>query len=578
MLVSILLMVGSIIDFLLEKRGILTPEAKSAFLNPKYDSLSDPFSMHDMQKAVDSIKQAISENKKIAIYSDYDADGIPGAVVLFEYFKFINYTNIVIYIPHRHNEGYGVHKEALKKLQEEGVDLVITVDVGITAVNEIEYGKSLGLEVIVTDHHEPLPEIPDCLLVHPKLGDTYNDPMICGCATAFQLVRALSDKSEEAIKFEKWLLDLVGIATIGDMVPLVNENRILSYFGMTVLRKTKRLGLRALYEELKITPSELTETDLGFSIIPRLNAAGRMKHPKHAFDLLVASTSSEAKKCAQELSELNTKRKNEVTSIVKKANKIAKKLIDAPVLVVGELDWNVGVVGIVAGKLVEEYNKPTFVWTGYEGEFLKGSCRGNGTVSVVDMMQSCSELFSYFGGHAEAGGFTLPKKNIQELEKRLCEFVKTIPPNLSENRLPTKEGGSGQLTVEGSAPLLGGGVGGGFTFDLELQLSDITFDLYNDLEKLAPYGVGNPRPQFLFRNILVSDKKFLGQGEKHLKFALRQAQRPNSVEMVDFNISESHILRTLEIGDTIDIIGAIELNNFMGRKSLRIKPVEMVKK
>lgn len=554
-------MAESIIDFLLEKRGILTPEAKGAFLNPKYDSLSDPFSMHDMQKAVDSIKQAISENKKIAIYSDYDADGIPGAVVLFEYFKFIGYSNITIYIPHRHDEGYGVHKEALKKLREEGAELVITVDVGITAVAEIEYGKSLGLEIIVTDHHEPLPEIPNCLLVHPKLGDTYNDPMICGCATAFQLVRALSDKSEEAIKFEKWLLDLVGISTIGDMVPLVNENRILSYFGMTVLRKTKRLGLRALYEELKINPSELTETDLGFSIIPRLNAAGRMKHPKHAFDLLVADTQEIARACAAELSELNTKRKNEVTSMVKKANKIAKKLLDTPVLVVGELDWNVGVVGIVAGKLVEEFNKPTFVWTGYEGEFLKGSCRGNGTVSVVDMMQSCAELFSYFGGHAEAGGFTLPKKNIQELEKRLCEFMSHV--------VSTSSTTGDQLVPE----LVEGSDNFKNQFDLELQLSDITFDLYNDLEKLAPYGVGNPRPQFLFRNISVSDKKFLGQGEKHLKFMLDK-----KVEMVDFNISESSVLRTLEIGDTIDIVGCIEMNNFLGRKSLRLKPIEVVKK
>jgi single-stranded-DNA-specific exonuclease len=242
------IMTGSeFLEKLLVKRGIVTEQDREVFLSPKYESMYDPYLMHDMQKAVDRIFQAIENQEKICIYSDYDADGIPGGVILHDFFKKINYEHFCNYIPHRHSEGYGVHKEALEGFAKDNVKLVITVDVGITSVDEITHGNSLGLEIIITDHHEPLEVLPPAFaIVNPKLG-SYPDRMLCGAGTAFKLVQAVCTR--RATGWEKWLLDMAGLATLSDMVPLVNENRIIAYYGMKVLQKTQRPGLQSLFEK-----------------------------------------------------------------------------------------------------------------------------------------------------------------------------------------------------------------------------------------------------------------------------------------------------------------------------------------
>jgi single-stranded-DNA-specific exonuclease len=586
-------MTSPLIIKIAQRRGISSDDLES-FLNPDYDQLSDPFMMHDMSVAVTEIFHHIELGNKIAIYADYDADGIPGAALLSNLFHKIGYPNIVVYIPHRHREGYGFHKPAIKQLADQGVSLIITVDVGVTAVAETAYARSLGLSVIITDHHEPGPELPDTIMVHPKLG-TYTDPMICGCAVAFQLARALissyskqknpdqtitlhnlRDASAPAVQgmssivttdglvgvneippgWEKWLLDMVGIATIGDMVPLVKENRILAYWGLHVLRKSRRSGIIALCRELGIDQSTLSEEDLGFSIIPRINAASRMSDPIRAYELLTTDNPATAQIYATELSDLNTKRKNEVASIMRKANNIMNKTPDRPVIVIGDPSWNVGVVGIVAGKIAEEYQKPTFVWTEYEGEYIKGSCRSNGSVSVVAMMEYASEAFIYQGGHAAAGGFTAYKKDLSRIEEMLSQALEH------------------QTDITEQTTLLDD------NYDAEITLSEITMNLYQELSQLAPFGVGNPRPVFLIRGMAVQETGFLGKGEQHLKLLVSdkslQSNNARPIEMILFSASLSSPFRSLVAGDTFDALVAIESNSFRGRTTLRLKPIEIM--
>jgi single-stranded-DNA-specific exonuclease len=548
-----------LIEKLLIRRGITDIAEQKAFLNPDYSLLSDPSTMHGVDIAVGLIYQAMERGEKIAVYADYDADGIPGAALCHAFFEQYGYDNHTIYIPHRHREGYGLHKPAIQKLHEDGVSLIITVDLGITAVAEVAYAESLGITVIVTDHHEPGIELPQCTIVHPKLGN-YSDPMICGCATAFQLVRALIAKCPQPdlfpTGFEKWLLDYVGIATIGDMVPLVKENRILARYGLIVLQKSKRPGVMALCRELDINQSQLTEDDLGYTIIPRLNAASRMSDPIHAYELLSTRTLEVAQKYSVELSELNTRRKSEVSSIMKQAKREAEKMIESKIVMVGSASWNVGVIGIVAGKLCEEYRKPTFVWTEYDGDYIKGSCRSDGIVSVVDLMQSCADLFSYFGGHAGAGGFTFHKKNLSLIETALSDAYVQISATHPQVENMDQES---------------------LNYDHELSLSEVTMRLYNDLTVLAPFGVGNPRPVFLIRNVVVSSAAFLGKGTDHIKLAVTDGEGRSKADVIAFNLNENDPVRELATGDVCDMTVCIESNTFRGRTSLRLRPIQVVK-
>ena len=420
---------------LLIKRGYDTPELQDRFLNPKYDLHTySPFLLSDMKKGVKRILSAMLNDEKICVYHDYDADGIPGAVVLHDFFKKIGYTNVMFYVPHRHTEGYGLHLDALDKIKEQGATLMITVDLGITAHKEALYATELGIEVIVTDHHEPLDTVPKVFaIINPKIpidGVSYPDTMICGCATAYKLVQGmlavirgeyetsldlemiLGKITVPAVGWEKWLLDMVGIATLSDMVPLVNENRVLAMYGLHVLRKTKRPGLIAMFQNMRIYQANITGDDIVFSITPRLNAASRMAHPEIAFNLLTTDSYTAAMDITKQLSKLNDERKLEVARAVKQVHKKLAGRTDLPnVLVVGDPDWSPGVLGLIASKIVEEYDRSAFVWC-IEGDMVKGSCRARNGDHVVDLMNEVSDQFVQYGGHEGAGGFAMKKESI----------------------------------------------------------------------------------------------------------------------------------------------------------------------
>ena len=564
---------GLLLDLLI-KRGYDTPELQDRFLNPNYDTHTyNPFLLSDMQKGVERIFAAIVKDEKICVYSDYDADGIPGATVMHDFFKKIGYTNVMFYIPHRHSEGYGLHRDALEKISKEDATLMITVDLGITAHGEVEYAKELGIEVIITDHHEPLETVPDAYaIINPKIPVNnvfYPDTMICGCATAFKLVQGmlmvlrkdievkvdieaiLKKVSVPVVGWEKWLLDMVGIATLSDMVPLVNENRVFAYYGLQVLRKTKRPGLIAMFQNMRMYQANLTGDDIVFSITPRLNAASRMAHPEIAFQLLTTDSFTTAMEITKQLSKLNDERKLEVARAVKSVHKKLAGRDDLPnVLVVGDPEWSPGVLGLIASKIVEEYDRSAFVWC-VEGDMVKGSCRARNGDHVVDLMNEVSDQFVQYGGHEGAGGFAMKKENIHFLEDKL---------NTAGEKIFSHHDGS-ELIRES------------VDHDVVISVSDITRDLHTALTALSPFGLGNKSPIFLLSAVTPISISSFGKGKEHLEMTFQNGSI--TVRAIQFFTKPERYKLDPENPTAIDVYGHVEYSVFMGKGELRMRILDI---
>jgi single-stranded-DNA-specific exonuclease len=554
---------NDLLEKMLTLRGFDDAQSREKFLRPQYSDLNDPFLMHDMAKSVARIFLAMEHDEKICVYSDYDADGIPGGVILHDFFKKIGYKNFCNYIPHRHDEGYGVHIAALEQLARDGARLVITVDVGITAVAEVLHGNSLGLDIIVTDHHEPLETLPPAFaIVNPKLG-TYPDRMLCGSGVAFKLVQAMIAKFRESgvpkglteipEGWEKWLLDLAGMATLSDMVPLANENRVIAFYGMKVLQKNQRPGLRALLSKSGIDVNHLTETDIVFSITPKLNAAGRMAHPMDAFNALAAVDANTATVAAEHLANLNDERKKIVAKIMRDVHKkiLARKTNNdlKNIIVIGDPSWPAGILGIIASKIIEEYFITTFVW-GAEGESIKGSARGIGDVPIVQLMQSCSHLLTQFGGHDDAGGFSASRETIHFLEAAFCEKYDEIKHEVSRE-------------VKN------------ITHDLELEIADVTIENYKALRQMAPFGMANPTPIFAFKNVVVESAKQFGKTKEHLELVLKDINQ-KTVRAVSWYANPDSFTKKIEEEKTITLLGEFDFSVFRGKSELRLKIVDIM--
>lgn len=538
-------------DILLANRNI-TPESIESFIHPVYEGLSDPFSMHDLERGVVRLYEAIENKEKIVIYADYDCDGIPGAVIMSDLLRQIGYENVSYYIPDRQDEGYGLHRGAVEQFILDGVKLVVTIDLGTTAVDEIAHAQINGIDIVVTDHHEPPPLLPKpYALVNPKLG-TYADPMLCGSGVIFQFVRGFIQKYGEYYKipngFEKWSLDMAGLATLSDMVPLVNENRIIAHFGLKVFRKTRRQGLIALLRELKIDPTHMCEDDITFMVSPRLNAASRMDSPMRAFELLSATDDTRAKDLAKHLSKINDERKYLVANIMKEVKHTITKRPDSSVIVVGNPEWRAGILGLVAGKLSDEYKRPAFVWGGREGELIKGSCRSDGSASVVSLMRALPErALSNFGGHELAGGFSLVSEEIHFLEERILVAYESV-------RQPTQ-------------------VSKSYMLDSALSLTDITLSLFQAVDTLAPFGVGNPKPTFVFPQVTIMEYKMFGKTKEHLELIVGDGSARKKA-IAFFSTPESYNTE-IAFGAKIDLVATLEMSYFMNRPELRLRIVDI---
>lgn len=542
---------------LLYSRGISEADVAASFLNPDYDTMPhDPFLLTDMDKAVDRIFRAIAQNEHVVIYSDYDCDGIPGGVLLHDFFTEIGFKNFENVIPHRHHDGYGFNAEIIPKLKERDTTLIITVDCGITDHEAVDVAKKAGIDVIVTDHHEPNGVFPDAhAVINPKRDDAYPFSGICGTAVAYKLVLAMLQKGREngsiTIKdgHEKWWLDLVGLATVADMVPLTDENRVYAHYGLQVLRKSRRPGLQHLLRKSGSNQKFLTEDDIGFTIAPRINAASRMDDPEDAFHMLRTKDEGEAGTYVAHLEKLNNERKGVVAGMTKEAKKRINGMTELPsVLVIGNPTWRPSLVGLVANSLAEEFKRPAFLW-GRDGKgIIKGSCRSDGLISVVKLMEKAEEALITFGGHHASGGFSVSDETIHTLPETLNRIFLELHDEI--------EDGEDTLVV-----------------DATITLEDINDQLLQDLTSLSPFGVGNPKPLFALE-VVPDEVQIFGKTKNHTKLKL-QTQRGKLDAIAFFKLPQD-FTNEPESLKSVTLLAHIERSFFMGRLETRLRIVDIL--
>ncbi len=542
----------NLVEQLLHNRGVRTEEEKEIFLEPDFvKHLHDPFLLPDMKKAVKRILYAIENGERIGIWSDYDADGIPGAALLHDFFKLIGFNNFINYIPDRHIEGYGLNSEGIEELAKDKVKLLITIDCGIRDHKQIEHAKKHGIEIIITDHHEQSDGLPKAFaIINPKIKKSkYPEKILCGTGVVWKIIEAILQTKRDLLKEgqEKWLLDLVGLATLSDMVPLIGENRVLAFYGLKVLRKSRRLGLQKLLSSLKINKNNLTEDDISFMITPRINAASRMGHPRDAFKLLVAENEGEAEAYVKHLDNINKERKIMVAGIVKEAKKKIKEKIEnegeKPVIVLGNPDWRPALLGLAANSIAEEYNRPVFLWGRENGEFIKGSCRSDGTTDLVALMERAKDHFIELGGHKLSGGFSVLFEKIHTLENALIEASTHIV-----NKNP-------EILV-----------------DAELNLKDVSENFISEILKLAPFGVGNEKPVFIFRDILPEKINRFGKAKEHLSINFRDGL--HTIRAISFFTSPDQFGDCLKEGIKTNLVANIEKSFYNGSSEIRLRIVD----
>lgn len=541
-------------------RNITTHKEAEAFFNPNYDTdTHDPFLLTDMEEAVTRLIRAIDDNEHIGVYTDFDADGIPAGALLHDALLKCGHEEFTNYIPHRDTEGYGFHTGAVDALKKKGVTLILTADVGISDIETVAYARTHDIDVIITDHHVPHKTLPDAIaVINPqRVDDFYPNIHLCGSGVAYKLVQALLLRAREEKKewvesipegWEKWLLDLVAIATVADMMPLVGENRTLVHYGLFVLKKTPRPGLVTLCKKLGVQKQFITEDDIGFSIGPRINASSRMGEPETAFELLTTQDEARAKELAKELDALNNKRKGNVASIVRELNKRFKDDHDQPVLVAGNPKWNPALLGLAANSLVDTYGKTVCLW-GREGTGnIKGSCRGVGDVHIVDMFRGVADKLTQFGGHEHAGGFGVAHDAVHSLQDILNEGYSKAQTNTEDD----------MIRVDADLP-----------FE-NLQRTQRT------LAQFAPFGIDNPKPLFLCRDASVEGVRQFGSDELHIEVLLAKDEFSPKVRAIAFfKNADSFSVKPVE-GRKANCVCSLELSRFGGRVSLELRIVDIV--
>ncbi len=533
---------------LLYHRQLLHQVAVDAFLDPQYHALHDPFLFHDMQKACERIYRSIQSGELIAVHGDYDADGVSASVVLQNTLEKLGGRTIV-FLPHRDKDGYGLNPRTVDYLHEQGVQLIITCDCGISNAIEIERASSRGIDTIITDHHQIPERLPAAhAIIHPKIvTETYPFKHLAGGGVAFKLAQGLLASphctlvESEREAFEKWLLDLVSLSTVADMVELSGENRVLVKYGLLVLSKNKRLGLQKLFREARIDPAAVTTQTISFQVAPRINAAGRMDHANAAYLLLRATDPLEAERLAKILEQQNKERQRVTDTMYREALKDAPAQQGALSIFFNK-DWSAGLTGLVAGKLSKELGKPVFVM-GFDGERIAGSGRSPDGISILDGVNVVKEKLLSYGGHPQACGFRLPEEKYAEVCADLHAYFDST---LSADAMPTT-----------------------IMADVELRFPMITWELADYLRKFEPFGQGNSEPIFYSKGVTIKDIKPVGQKLNHLKMAL--AQDGVAYPAIAFSMSES----AAERGSLVDILYTVNINQWNGNRELQLQVQDM---
>lgn len=552
---------------LLYGRGIKTQEQIDEFFNSDYEQdLHDPFLFKGMKKAVSRILRAIKKQEKIVVYGDYDTDGVSSSVILMTTLKKLGAKNLSIYIPDRSKEGHGLHSKAIKDLTKQGVQLIITLDCGITNIKEVKLANSLGIEVIIADHHRCLKLLPRAkVIINPfQPGDKYPFKDLAGAGVAFKLAQALLKGIRIPEGFEKWFLDLVALATIADVMPLIGENRTLVKYGLGVLAQTKRIGLQELMRVARLSPAvvqrstngeppstNLDTFTLGFILAPRLNVAYRLDHANTAYQLLMTESKKEAKEIVAHLDNLNRQRQQLTDKIVKEVEKRLNNYskIDK-VIFEGDANWPTGIVGLVASKISEKYHRPSLIFN-LTNEKSHGSARSVPGFSVVGAISKCADLLESFGGHPGAAGFTILKENLDSFKKQILAIAK--PQLKDKDLIPSIE------------------------IDVHLLPEEISFKNYNQIQSFAPFGSANPEPKFLVRGLEISDLKVVGNNGKHLKMELvavfHQSKLIKRIKAIGFGLGER--INGFKVDDRVDVVFKFIVDEWNGRRDLQMKIVDL---
>ena len=533
----------NLFEKILVARGLTTRAAREAFLQPDYAAVKhDPFLLPDMEKAVARLKQAREQGEKIVIYGDYDIDGLSATALLLDAFGKFGFEGVDAFIPNRFVEGYGMTMGAVDKVRDMGADLIVTVDTGSLCHAEIAYATSLGIDTVVTDHHNVAETPPPSVAaVNPKLsGHAYPFRDLCGAGVAFKLVQALQTELDGLPDgYEKWLLDLVALGTVCDIVTLADENRANVYWGLEVLKKQQRPGLKALMAVAGIEPGQVNARHLGFGLGPRMNAAGRLETAQYALDMLAASDGLEALEASEKLEELNTKRRGIQDTIFEEACVQAEGLVNDRVLVVSSGGWNHGVIGIVASKLVEKYKKPVFI-IGERGEEATGSARSFGDFSAADAVRAADDIIIKGGGHGAAAGVTLETEKIGDFRRRVNEFYDSLQLTNQERYLLPRA-------------------------DVEIDdFSEINEELIDNLAKMEPFGNGNPEPVLKIITASVLSVRRMGADGQHVKLTLRD-KNSKVLQMLAFNAPEEFFR---EPGDEVAAWFQPTVNEWQGIRSV----------
>ena len=579
---------SKLFEEILKARG-LTRENRDAFLNPDYDAKHDPFLLPDMRAAVDRLVVAREKQEKITIYGDYDIDGLTASTVLIDAFENFGFKHVDIFIPNRFVEGYGLTVEAVERIAATGANLIVTVDCGSLSEKEIIRANELGVDVIVTDHHNVAPVQPPAVaVINPKrllqdYPDAYKDFVLvaedgrwrmedsersrpnsnsqipiaklypfldlAGVGVAFKLVQALQTRLKGLEDGqEKWLLDLVALGTVCDVVTLVDENRTNVYWGLKVMAKARRPGLKALMAVAGIEPSQVNARSLGFGLGPRMNAAGRLETAQYALDMLRAKDNTTALEKAQLLDDMNKARRAEQDKILKEAIVEAEQRINDPVLVVSGKGWNHGIIGIVAAKLLEKYKKPTYVLEEM-GEESKGSARSYGDFSAADAIRASDDIITKGGGHKLAAGVTLPTKNIQAFRDRVNKFY------------------ADQKLFNQQALLLP-------KADAVANFEDVTEELIEKIAMLEPFGNGNTQPVLTSEKVLIIHLRRMGADAQHVKLEVQGASGA-SLQLLAFNAPEHFFV---EPGEYVTVWYQPDINEWNGRRTIegRLLHLEVV--
>lgn len=550
------------ISFLASKilfnRGLKNKDEIIKFLNPKYNDFYDPFLLNDMKKATERILRAIEKDENIWIYGDYDVDGVTSTSLLVNFFFSIG-IDVRYYIPNRHTEGYGLNKSAIEYIKEQKGDLIITVDCGITSIEEANFAKSIGIDMIITDHHTPSENLPEAIaVINPNRRDSnYPFKKLAGVGVAFKLVHAIS--IEFRVELDISLLPIVAIGTVADIVDLMDENRLIVKKGLELIKKSSNIGIQSLIEVTGLRDKDITSGHIGFIIGPRINAAGRMDSANMGVELFTTNDPDLASDIAKRLDEENKKRQSVERDILEQAEKmiVDNNMENDNVIVLSSKGWHAGVIGIVSSRITEKYHRPSVLISIDDEGIGKASARSIEPLNIYNALKECEDLFLGFGGHSQAAGLSIESENINTFRSNINEIV----GNMLDDEDFVKE----------------------ITVDAIIEAEDISINTVKELETLSPFGMGNSSPVFLFEDAIARDIRAVGKDKTHLKLSL--LYKGIDIDSIGFNFG--YLVNDIENTDILNIIGTLDINEYMNKKKVQImirdiifksKNIEQIKK